>query len=253
MPSVSKEDIAEPATESRGEICVERPERQQRRLLRARRRPPPQLDDALEHLTLVLLFKVFESASKPFAMVTCRVRRISPSVHSCSSGISTRGPPEVSRPRTTRTPRRHVICLSCTCSAAIRIKSSPNSSNEALLQPQPRRRIPTSDPSAACTIASPQAERAPLRPRDAHWAVSRRSTILKSSRGTTRSETFSGKSASSRRRSLRHPRRRPRRRRPRPPSRPAAVSFGGKTASRPTSDRLRPAAAAVPGRRSGGE
>ena len=184
-------------------------------------------------------------------MATCRVRRISPSVHSCSSGISTRGLSEASRPRTTHTPR-HVIYPSCTCSAAIRIKSSPDSSNEALLQPQPRRRTPTSDPSAACIIASPQAERVPLRPRDAPTAVSRRSTIMKSTRGTTRSETFSERSAASRRRSRRRPRRRPLRRRPRPPSRPAAVSFGGKTASRPTSDRLRPAAA-VPGRRSGGE
>ena len=176
------------------------------------------------------------------------MRRISPSVHSCSSGISTRGPPEVSRPRTTPTPR-HVIYPSCNCSAAIRIKSSPDSSNGALLQPQPWRRTPTSDPSAACTIASPQAERAPLRARDAHWAVSRRSTIPESTRGTTRR---SERGAACRRRSRHRPRRRPRRRRPRPPSRPAAVSFGRETASRPTSDRVQPAAA-MPGRRSGGE
>ena len=57
-PSVPKEDIVEPTAESRGEIGVERPERQQRRLLRARRRPPPQFNYTLEHLTLVLLYKV---------------------------------------------------------------------------------------------------------------------------------------------------------------------------------------------------
>ena len=184
-------------------------------------------------------------------MATFRVRRISASVHSSSSGISTRGPSEVSRPRTTRTPR-HVIYPSCTSSAAIRIKSSPDSSNGAVLQPPPRRRTPTSDPSAACTTGSPPDERArlrPRRPRAGPRAVSRRSTILESTRANTRRDW----SACSRWRSRRRPRRRPRRRRPRPPSRPAAVSFGGKTASRPTSDRLRPAAAAVPGRRSGGE